>query len=193
MSRSVIASGQRGVGMLEFLIALLIFAVGMMGLIAAQLAGKRASFEASQRSTATALARDILERMRANPGQLEAYQVAGVGDHSGRLPAPEADCSFVACTAQQMAAFDVWQWESLLIGEPEQVGGESAGGLVSPRGCIRREGGAITVTVSWLGVTPEGPAAPIACGENPGPGAPEDAGVETRRRHQLTLATFVAG
>lgn len=193
MSRSVSANGQRGVGMLEFLIALLIFAVGMMGLVAAQLAGKRAGFEANQRSIATALARDMLERMRANAGQLEAYQVAGVGGGSGRLPSPEADCRSVECTAQQMAAFDLWQWESLLFGEPEQVGGENAGGLVSPRGCIRREGGEITVSISWLGVTPEGPAAPVACGENAAPGAPEDAGVETRRRHQLTLATFVAG
>lgn len=193
MSREVIASSQRGVGMLEFLVALLIFSVGMLGLISAQLAGKRAGFEASQRSTATALARDILERMRANPGQLAAYQVAGVGAESGRLPAPEADCSVVVCTAEQMAAFDVWQWESLLLGEPEQVGGENAGGLVSPRGCIHQAGGEVTVTISWLGAAPDGPAASISCGENAGPGAPEDAGIETGRRHQLTLATFVAG
>ena len=59
------AQAQRGVGMLEFLLALLIFCVGMMGLMSAQLAGKRAGFEASHRSTATALA-----AARITPDQL---------------------------------------------------------------------------------------------------------------------------
>jgi type IV pilus assembly protein PilV len=183
----------RGVGMLEYLVALLIFSVGMMGLMSAQLAGKRAGFEATQRSIATALARDILERIRANPGQLDAYLVAGVGDQSGRLPPPALDCVAALCTAAQMAAFDVWQWESQLLGEPEQLGGDNAGGLVSPRGCVRREGGAVSVTISWRGASPHGPAAETTCGESAGPGVPGDAGIATERRHQLAIATFVAG
>ena len=39
----------RGVGMLEFLVALLIFSTAMMGLMSTQLAGKRANFEASEK------------------------------------------------------------------------------------------------------------------------------------------------
>lgn len=186
---------QQGVGMFEFLVALLIFSLGMMGLMSAQLAGKRAGFDASQRSTATALARDILERVRANPGQIESYQVVGAGDESRRQPLPGADCDIAACTAPQLAAFDLWQWESLLLGESEQSGGESAGGLVSPRGCLRRDGGTVTVTISWQGLAPDAPvaAAATACdSENPEPIAPEDAGIETTRRHQLAIATFVA-
>jgi type IV pilus assembly protein PilV len=183
----------RGVGMFEFLLALLILSIGMMGLLAAQLAGKRAGFEASQRSSATALARDILERMRANPGQLDAYQIAGAGVAAGRLPPPDADCDAALCTAAQLAVFDVWQWESLLVGESEQVGGDSVGGLFSPRGCISRAGGAVTVTISWRSFAPEGPAATSDCGENAGPGAPQDAGIEETRRHHLAIATYIAG
>jgi type IV pilus assembly protein PilV len=185
--------GMRGVGMLEFLLALLLLSVGMMGLLAAQLAGKRAGFEASQRSSATAMARDILERMRANPGQLEAYQIEGAGDEAGRLPPPAANCDAAPCTAAQLAAFDVWQWESQLLGESEQVGGESAGGLLSPRGCIRGDDGAVTVILSWRGFAPEGPAATSDCGENAGPAVPQDGGIEATRRHQLAIATYIAG
>jgi type IV pilus assembly protein PilV len=180
--------------MLEFLLALLIFSVGMLGLMSAQLAGKRAVFEAEQRSTATALARDILERIRANPGQLDAYQVEVGGDEPARLPSPGADCGAASCTAQQLAAFDVWQWESQLRGESEQLGGRSAGGLVSPSACIRQDGGEVTVTISWLASAPSLSAASPGCdAEDTGHTSPEDAGIEVTRRHHLALATFIAG
>lgn len=181
----------RGVGLLEFLLALLIFSTGMMGLISAQLAGKRASFDAAQRSTATALARDILERMRANPGQLAAYHVNGAGDASRRRPMPEADCDVAECTAAQLAAFDLWQWESAMVGESEQSGDDNTGGLVSPLACISGADGVVNVSVSWLGMSPAGPdAAADSCGsEGLSPGEQDKA----RRRHQLTITTFVAG
>ena len=186
---------QSGVGMLEFLVALLIFSVGMIGLMSAQLAGKKASFDASQRSNATALVRDIVERMRANPGQAMAYQVVGAGDEGSRLPPPDADCGVTDCGAEQLAAFDLWQWESLLVGESAQDAAGNAGGLVAPRACIRSADGAVDVVVSWQGVTravmSAQPAAPTVC----------DVGIEdisleetdeASLRHRLTVSTFIA-
>ena len=55
------AGGQRGFAMVELLFALLIFSVAMMGLWSGQMAGKRAGYDALQRTVATNLARDILE------------------------------------------------------------------------------------------------------------------------------------
>ncbi len=46
LGRCLALVGTRGIGMLEFLIALLIFSMGMMGLLSAQLAGKKAGYEA---------------------------------------------------------------------------------------------------------------------------------------------------
>ena len=143
---------QSGVGMLEFLVALLIFSVGMIGLMSAQLAGKKASFDASQRSNATALVRDIVERMRANPGQAMAYQVVGAGDEGSRLPPPDIDCGVTDCSAEQLAAYDLWQWESLLVGESAQDAAGNAGGLVAPLACIRSADGAVdAVEISLVG------------------------------------------
>jgi type IV pilus assembly protein PilV len=181
--------------MLEFLVALLIFSVGMIGLMSAQLAGKKASFDASQRSNATALVRDIVERMHANPGQAMAYQVVGAGDEGSRLPPPDADCGVTDCSAEQLAAFDLWQWESLLVGESAQDAAGNAGGLVAPLACIRSADGAVDVVVSWQGVTravmSAQPAAPTVC----------DVGIEdipleetdeASLRHWLTVSTFIA-
>ena len=184
-----------GVGMLEFLVALLIFSVGMIGLMSAQLTGKKASFDASQRSNATALVRDIVERMRANPGQATAYQVVGAGDDGSRLPQPDADCGVTDCSAEQLAAFDLWQWESLLVGESAQDAVGNAGGLVAPRACIRSADGEVDVVISWQGVSGSNmtapPLAPAACDAGT-EDIPVDEAADTRHRHRLTVSTFLA-
>lgn len=184
-----------GVGMLEFLVALLIFSVGMIGLMSAQLTGKKASFDASQRSNATALVRDIVERMRANPGQAMAYQVVGAGDEGSRLPQPDADCGVTDCSAEQLAAFDLWQWESLLVGESAQDAVGNAGGLVAPRACIRSADGEVDVVVSWQGVTravmSAQPVAPAVCDAGIEDIPLEESG-EAPHRHWLTVSTFIA-
>jgi type IV pilus assembly protein PilV len=187
------ASGHTGIGMLEFLIALLIFSMGMMGLLTAQLAGKKVGHEAAQRSIATALVRDMLERIRANPGQIADYRGTEAGDASHRLPLPDADCDTTACTATQLAAFDVWQWESLLLGESEKLAGVYAGGLVSPRACITGDAGEIAVTISWLGATnfPEATVAHCAGNDVGSDGASSAIDPTTLRRQQLTISTFI--
>lgn len=180
-----------GVGMLEYLVALLIFSLGMMGLLSAQLVGKKTSFEASQRSFATALIRDMLERMYANPGETDAYQVV-VGEESGGLEAPETLCDSAQCSPGQLAIFDVWQWESLVLGESEQDAAGHLVGLLAPHGCIASAQGAVDVTISWRGVLrtamTAGPDGQRQCD-----GADEEPVEEDRpQRHQLTVSTFVA-
>lgn len=172
-----------GAGMLEFLVALLVFSVGMMGLLSAQLAGKKASFEASQRSVATTLVRDILERMRANPGQISGYQVNGVGGENKRLPRPAVDCDVEACEAEELATFDIWQWESLLLGYSEQDSTGYVGGLLAPRACIASNGGAVKVTLTWRGVMPVEPAVQAGCGS----------GSEASQRRHVIVSTFLVG
>ena len=181
--------------MFEFLIALLIFSMGMLGVLSAQLAGKKAGYDASQRSVATALARDILERMRANPGQINSYQVSDVGNESRRLSRPGTNCDASICSATQLAAFDLWQWESLLVGESEEFSGGYAGGLLSPRACISSDEGQVAVAISWLGAIMTGHAAEntqaAACGEEEI--EPESGGevISVRQRHQLTISTYI--
>jgi len=185
---------QNGFGMLEFLVALLIFSIGMMGLIAAQLAGKKGSFDAAQRSVATGLAGDMLERLRANPGQVESYRNIPIGGEGDRLPEPPNDCDTTACTASEMAAFDLWQWESLLLGANVQDQWGSVGGLLSPRACITGDGGLVTVAISWLGYATTGEPPQNACGESGiASGAQQEAQGGATMQRRLAFSTFIAG
>ena len=183
-----------GVGMLEFLIALLVFSMGMVSLIAAQVTGKKTIFEASQHSVATALARDILERMRANPSQLVAYQIAGLPDENHRLVRPDTDCDVTVCTTEQLAAFDLWQWQAQLLGHSEQDSVGNVGGLLEPQACITSDGGDVDVTISWRGVMTVEPSTQTGCGVAvDGESESEEGEGEAPQRNRLTVSTFIVG
>jgi type IV pilus assembly protein PilV len=189
----LLCQGQKGLGLLEVLIALLIFTTGMMGLLSTQLAGKKAGYEATQRSIATALARDILERIQANPGQITAYVVNNAGDQENPLSIPATNCELSECTPVQLAAFDLWQWESLVLGVSEKQGMSNVGGLVSPRACIFRQDGAVSVAISWLGATSARDPVESACGSDIAGlyDAPDGATGNNLRRRQMIMSTYV--
>jgi type IV pilus assembly protein PilV len=184
-------SVESGMGMLEYLLALLIFSTGMMGLMSAQLVAKKVAYEASQRSTATALGRDIVERMRTNSGQLEAYRAMAVGDTTQLLPLPDADCNISTCSALQLAIFDLWQWESNLLGISGQRNGGSSGGLVSPRACISSDGGEVSVTISWLVSSVVQQPIPSTCSAEGAGATPSESNDDTLQRRQLMISTYI--
>jgi len=70
---------QQGFTLLEVLIALLILSIGLLGLAALQTTSLRSNQMASMRTTATQLAYDMSDRMRANPAGVTAgeYVLAG--------------------------------------------------------------------------------------------------------------------
>ncbi len=75
---------QTGFSMVEILVSLVVLAVGLLGLAAAQSSGMKASHSAYLRSQASQYAYDILDRMRANR---EAAR-AGAYDLDPEAPAP---------------------------------------------------------------------------------------------------------
>ena len=106
-----------GSSMIEVLITLLIFSVGMLGLAALQLNALQGSNDSAQRSQTTWLLQDIAERIRANPeGTAATYATA---PNCAALPArrcadfydPVTSTKVAAaqCNATQMAEFDRWE------------------------------------------------------------------------------------
>lgn len=180
-----------GVGMLEFLLALLIFTTGMAGLLSVQLAAKQATNEAARRSVATHLARDILERMQANPQISPAYQIEIPGTAGQRLPTPVVDCQHAACSAVQLAEYDLWNWESALLGESARYTDGNAGGLIAPRGCITTDEGSVTVVISWLAATAPAFQGALRCGQTLDTDTEAESGDHLQRR-ELILSTFIA-
>lgn len=108
---------QQGASLIEVLIALLIFTVGLLGLAALQLNSLQSTADSSQRSQSTWLMQDLVERMRANPaGTAAQYSVAPA---CNALPArmcadyynPDTQAKVAAsdCSSAQMATFDTWE------------------------------------------------------------------------------------
>lgn len=67
---------QKGVGLMEVLVALFLLAIGILGFSALQIRAISASQEAVDRSAAMNIARDLAERIRINKTALTAYKDA---------------------------------------------------------------------------------------------------------------------
>ena len=153
---------QRGMSFIEVLVALVILVTGIFGAVAMQAAAKKGSFDAMQRSLASSLAQDIIERMRSNDSSVNNTPSTNVlanykGDNYGALglSAPSPRCNSIAnlCSSVERVANDRYEWEQALIGADVKNGSANVGGLVDARGCIAVNGNAVTVAVSWLGRT----------------------------------------
>ena len=72
---------QRGLTLIEVLVTLVLISVGLLGVAALQLTSLRSNQDAYVRSQASALAADILDRMRAN--QLKASEYVTGYDGTG--------------------------------------------------------------------------------------------------------------
>lgn len=156
-------SAQRGAGLIEVSISLLLIAIGTLGLGSLQMSSKQMGYEAIQRGEAAALAMDLLERLRSNRVALAGYATAGVGEGSGsQSPVPLADCNVSTCSPAELNAWDMWQWEQALDGV--STSGQ-AGGLVRPTACVTVSGRQVTVEIAWQGFRPVStPSQQFTCG-----------------------------
>jgi type IV pilus assembly protein PilV len=195
---------QSGVGLIEVLIAVLILAVGILGLAQMQLSAKRAGFEATQRSIATSLARDILERIRSNPGEAATYAAAtpnnGIVLNAAYTFPTVTDCTANACSEAQLAAYDMRDWTEMVRGDriKVDVGGTDipAGGLLNPVVCMFENTGVVTVVIAWQGINEINQTLlddPTDLGGNSlGECGDGLFGTDDKLRRQLTMSTFVA-
>lgn len=95
---------QKGVGLMEVLVALLILAIGVLGFVALQYRAIEASTEGENRIQAINLARDVAEKIRSNRPSIDAY-VAGLSA-TGVTELPTPNCFNVYCSSNQKASFD---------------------------------------------------------------------------------------
>lgn len=109
-----LAHKQSGFSLLEVLIALLVLSIGLLGLAALQTTGLRSNQMASMRTTATQMAYDITDRMRANPQAVADTTNKPYVVNNTTHPTIVTDCTTTDCTAAQLATFDLAQWKTTL-------------------------------------------------------------------------------
>lgn len=103
----VYSRNQKGVGLMEVLVALLLVAIGVLGFVALQLRSMDAANEAADRTFAINIARDLAERMRINKAAFDQYKKSineNKKNESGCLGSVQAYTP--NCNASKMADFD---------------------------------------------------------------------------------------
>lgn len=146
------AAKQKGMTFIEVLVALFIMVTGILGAVAMQANAKKGSFDAMQRSLASSLAQDIVERMRGNNSSALASYAASSPYGTGKITSSPT-CNSLAnlCTPTQMVTHDLYGWEQALMGADAVSATNNTGGLVGGIGCITVAGNAVTVAITWQG------------------------------------------
>ena len=100
---------QLGIALLEALVALVILAFGVLGLLWMHQQALAQQRQQLMRAVATGIADDLAERMRLNAPQRALYAKAW-----GNATAATPDCTATACTRQELAAWDKQQLQQAL-------------------------------------------------------------------------------
>ena len=160
---------QRGVGLIEVLVAIVITSFGLLALAGLQAKMNAALLESYQRAQALTLLGDMTQRIESNQNHSVNYVAASVGTGD----AAPSDCSTLVTRAQ----IDICEWSNALKGAAEvSAGGDKIGAMIGARGCIEQLQAAnpgigicqpaiYRVTVAWQGLNAT--AAPaVSCGLN---------------------------
>lgn len=123
---------QRGIGLMEVLVALVILAIAILGFAALQLRAVAASIEAGNNIQATNFARDLSERMRVNRSGLSVVQGSAgyIGGASG------GDCVSKVCTDKQLMAYDFHQVKTQAEAAGMQLAVRPCAASTLKRSCI---------------------------------------------------------
>lgn len=153
-----VLSRQRGVSLIEVLVAVVLFSVGVLGIALMQIKGSQYSKQAGARTVAVLQARSLADAMRANPAGV--YGVSTVSDiaakngdlsgsyylYDGSTAPDPASCSPDPC---KQAKRDLQAW---LAGMKS--------GLTSPAATVANNTaantGTLRITTSWNAMSPGG-------------------------------------
>ena len=138
---------QRGVTLVESMIALLVISIGLLGIAALQITAMSQNASALNHSQAVWIAYNMTDRIRANMSEFDNY--AGIDTSIGYA----GDCMNNACSTAQMLTADAAEWTDLVEDLP------------AGRGMVTVDPDGLRVTVMW---DDEGTgAAGTACGGDP--------------------------
>lgn len=122
---------QRGVTLIESMIALLVISIGLLGIAALQITAMSQNTSAMNHSQAVWLAYNMSDRIRSNITEFDNYDGIDTNDSYSQ------DCMSAACTTGQMLTADAADWSTMI------------GNLPGGRGMITASADGLLVTVMW--------------------------------------------
>lgn len=127
-----------GFTLLEILIAVVVLSIGLLGIAGLQALGQQSNHSAYLRSQATALAYDMIDRMRANQAGVKNGDYNAIDTTANTYTDP--GCASSTCSVSQMAQYDMYDWQQELATQLPTGNGKVIGA---------GSGSAFTVTVMW--------------------------------------------
>ena len=122
---------QRGLSLIESMIALVVISIGLLGIAALQITAMSQNSSALNHSQAVWLAYNMSDRIRANNSEFLNYD--GIDTNIGY----SGDCIVSACSTAQMLQADAAEWATMVQSLP--------GG----RGMITSNADGLLVTILW--------------------------------------------
>lgn len=149
---------QRGAGLLEVLVAMVVLAFGLFGLVGLQARLQASEMEAYQRSQALIMLNDMANRVAINRRLASSYVTSAPLGSGNTCPAASG-------TRQQV---DSAEWCNTLQGAAETSGNSKLGTVIGGRGCVQDLGNnEYLVTVAWQGLVPiAAPSSGVPCGKD---------------------------
>jgi type IV pilus assembly protein PilV len=160
---------QRGVGLIEVLVTILITAFGLLALAGLVAKSTTSEFDSYQRAQASVLLTDMVERINANRISAAAYVTT--------TPLGTGESTWTSCNSLPTGTTrDQCEWSKALQGSGESNASGKTGAMSGARGCVELvqptnvtpglcAAGIYRVSVVWQGQSAT--AAPsLACGKN---------------------------
>jgi len=127
---------QRGIALLESLIAIVVMALGILGIVGVQMRTLTDTQAGVRRAQAIRLIEDLSERIQNNPDAL-----GNLSTYTTKPTSVTTDCTSTACNPADLAKFDIKQWRTAVTsGLPD---GDAT--VFVPKGGGRQLG----VLISW--------------------------------------------
>ena len=149
--------GQQGAALIEALVAMLIVAFGILGVLSLQTRSFAANMEGYQRSQALVLVSDMAERINLNRANAASYVANDIGTTD------PGNCADATLTRAQK---DLCEWAKAIQGAAETQGTSKVGAVIGARGCITSPAtNQYLIVLAWQGL--QRTAQPNnSCGEN---------------------------
>lgn len=145
---SMPASRQAGAALIEALVAMLIVAFGVLGVISLQTRSFVSNMEGYQRTQALILVNDMAERINLNRTHASDYLATDIGTTD------PGDCTDVTLTR---AKKDLCEWAKAIQGASETEGANHVGAVLAARGCITSPAtNQYLIVLAWQGLQPTG-------------------------------------
>ena len=107
-----IAPSQRGISLIESMVAIVVMALGILGIVGVQLRTLSDTQTGVRRAQAIHLIEDLSERIKVNPNAL--LNIGGYAMAWGTNPTGAPDCKAIACTTAQIIQYDLQEWKRLV-------------------------------------------------------------------------------